>query len=108
MRRAQDPKGILPGRGDQAFLLIRPRSSCAAPCWLYPLGFGSCRGIGLAGIYTGGGKELHLLIRTISPPPPPPQSVVECGGMMALLCYLEFFSTSIQRIAVQAVANCCR
>ncbi|KDQ11912.1 hypothetical protein BOTBODRAFT_113824 [Botryobasidium botryosum FD-172 SS1] len=37
-----------------------------------------------------------------------PSAVVREGGLSALLNYLDFFSTSIQRTALQAAANCCR
>lgn len=37
-----------------------------------------------------------------------PGSVVREGGLTALLTYLDFFSTHVQRTAVTAAANCCR
>ena len=37
-----------------------------------------------------------------------PSAVVKEGGLGALLNYLDFFSTNVQRTAVNAAANCCR
>lgn len=37
-----------------------------------------------------------------------PSAVVKEGGLGALLNYLDFFSTNVQRTAVTAAANCCR
>lgn len=37
-----------------------------------------------------------------------PGAVVREGGLTALLSYLDFFSTNIQRTAVTAAAHCCR
>jgi len=37
-----------------------------------------------------------------------PGAVVREGGLTALLSYLDFFSTNVQRTAVTAAANCCR
>jgi E3 ubiquitin-protein ligase TRIP12 len=37
-----------------------------------------------------------------------PAAVVKEGGLGALLNYLDFFSTNVQRTAVTAAANCCR
>ncbi|KAI8445387.1 hypothetical protein BY996DRAFT_8474785 [Phakopsora pachyrhizi] len=36
-----------------------------------------------------------------------PSSIVREGGLTALLQYLDFFSTNVQRTAVTAAANCC-
>ncbi|KAI8453100.1 hypothetical protein BY996DRAFT_8502365 [Phakopsora pachyrhizi] len=36
-----------------------------------------------------------------------PSSIVSEGGLTALLQYLDFFSTNVQRTAVTAAANCC-
>lgn len=36
-----------------------------------------------------------------------PSSIVREGGLGALLTYLDFFSTHVQRTALTAVANCC-
>ncbi|KAH9821476.1 hypothetical protein DFH28DRAFT_1078835 [Melampsora americana] len=36
-----------------------------------------------------------------------PASIVREGGLTALLQYLDFFSTNVQRTAVTAAANCC-
>ncbi|OAV85666.1 hypothetical protein PTTG_30357 [Puccinia triticina 1-1 BBBD Race 1] len=36
-----------------------------------------------------------------------PSSIVWEGGLTALLQYLDFFSTNVQRTAVTAAANCC-
>lgn len=37
-----------------------------------------------------------------------PAAIVREGGLAALLNYLPFFSTNVQRTAVTAAANCCR
>ena len=37
-----------------------------------------------------------------------PSAIVKEGGLGALLNYLPFFSTNVQRTAVTAAANCCR
>lgn len=37
-----------------------------------------------------------------------PSAVVQAGGLSALLNFLPFFSTNVQRTAVTAAANCCR
>ncbi|KIJ55771.1 hypothetical protein M422DRAFT_152050 [Sphaerobolus stellatus SS14] len=37
-----------------------------------------------------------------------PSAIVREGGLAALLNYLDFFSTTVQRTALQAAANCCR
>ena len=37
-----------------------------------------------------------------------PSAIVREGGLTALLSYLPFFSTNVQRTAVTAAANCCR
>ena len=37
-----------------------------------------------------------------------PSAIVKSGGLAALLNYLPFFSTNVQRTAVTAAANCCR
>lgn len=37
-----------------------------------------------------------------------PHSIVREGGLTAILQYLDFFSTNVQRTAVTAAANCCR
>lgn len=37
-----------------------------------------------------------------------PGSIVSEGGLAALLNYLPFFPTAVQRAAVQAAANCCK
>lgn len=37
-----------------------------------------------------------------------PSAIVREGGLNALLNYLPFFSTNVQRTAVTAAANCCR
>ena len=37
-----------------------------------------------------------------------PSAIVRAGGLTALLSYLPFFSTNVQRTAVTAAANCCR
>ncbi|KAF8605840.1 hypothetical protein BDV93DRAFT_469584 [Ceratobasidium sp. AG-I] len=37
-----------------------------------------------------------------------PSAIVREGGLAALLNYLDFFSTNVQRTALQAAANCCR
>lgn len=37
-----------------------------------------------------------------------PIAIVREGGLGALLNYLDFFSTNVQRTAVTAAANCCR
>ncbi|KAK3805542.1 MAG: putative ubiquitin-protein ligase Ufd4 [Benniella sp.] len=37
-----------------------------------------------------------------------PQAVVKEGGLGAVLMYLDFFSTNVQRTAVKTAANCCR
>jgi E3 ubiquitin-protein ligase TRIP12 len=37
-----------------------------------------------------------------------PAAIVREGGLGALLNYLDFFSTHIQRVALQAASNCCR
>ena len=37
-----------------------------------------------------------------------PSAIVREGGLEALLRYLDFFSTNVQRTAVTAAANCCR
>ncbi|WVO12675.1 hypothetical protein L204_100280 [Cryptococcus depauperatus] len=37
-----------------------------------------------------------------------PSAIVREGGLGALLSYLPFFSTNVQRTAVTAAANCCR
>lgn len=37
-----------------------------------------------------------------------PSAIVREGGLSALLSYLDFFSTHVQRTALQAAANCCR
>lgn len=37
-----------------------------------------------------------------------PSAIVREGGLAALLNYLDFFSTHVQRTALQAAANCCR
>lgn len=37
-----------------------------------------------------------------------PNSIVRDGGLSALLTYLDFFSTHVQRNALVAVAHCCR
>lgn len=38
----------------------------------------------------------------------PLQPILACGGVNALLCFLDFFAASIQRVALRAVANVCR
>ena len=35
-----------------------------------------------------------------------PNAVIRAGGLQAVLSYLDFFATNIQRIAVQTAANC--
>ncbi|GAB1518382.1 Ubiquitin fusion degradation protein 4 [Rhizoctonia solani] len=37
-----------------------------------------------------------------------PSAIVREGGLAALLNFLDFFSTNVQRTALQAAANCCR
>ena len=37
-----------------------------------------------------------------------PQSVLHQGGLLAVLSFLDFFQTSVQRIAVATAANMCR
>ena len=37
-----------------------------------------------------------------------PRANVREGGFAALLTYLDFFSTAVQRTALQAASNCCR
>ncbi|KAF9135241.1 Ubiquitin fusion degradation protein 4 [Mortierella sp. 14UC] len=37
-----------------------------------------------------------------------PHAVVKEGGLSAVLMYLDFFSTNVQRTAVKTAANCCR
>ena len=37
-----------------------------------------------------------------------PQSVLRQGGLLAVLSFLDFFQTSVQRIAVATAANMCR
>ncbi|KAG8874928.1 Ubiquitin fusion degradation protein 4 [Tulasnella sp. 331] len=37
-----------------------------------------------------------------------PSAIVREGGLSALLNYLDFFSTNVQRTALRAAANCCR
>ncbi|KAG8830175.1 Ubiquitin fusion degradation protein 4 [Serendipita sp. 399] len=37
-----------------------------------------------------------------------PSAIVREGGLAALLNYLDFFSTHVQRTALQAASNCCR
>lgn len=37
-----------------------------------------------------------------------PSSIVREGGLQAMLQYLDFFSTHVQRTALKATANCCR
>jgi E3 ubiquitin-protein ligase TRIP12 len=37
-----------------------------------------------------------------------PSAIVREGGLAALLNYLDFFSTTVQRTALQAASNCCR
>ncbi|KAG0293113.1 Ubiquitin fusion degradation protein 4, partial [Dissophora globulifera] len=37
-----------------------------------------------------------------------PQAVVKEGGLTAVLMFLDFFSTNVQRTAVKTAANCCR
>ncbi|KAF8935048.1 Ubiquitin fusion degradation protein 4 [Dissophora ornata] len=37
-----------------------------------------------------------------------PQAVVKEGGLAAVLMFLDFFSTNVQRTAVKTAANCCR
>lgn len=37
----------------------------------------------------------------------PHQPILRAGGLGALLCFLDFFPTSIQRTALRAVANLC-
>ncbi|EJU03433.1 hypothetical protein DACRYDRAFT_77036 [Dacryopinax primogenitus] len=37
-----------------------------------------------------------------------PSAVARNGGLSALLTYLDFFSTNVQRTALSAAANCCR
>lgn len=37
-----------------------------------------------------------------------PSAIVREGGLSALLNYLDFFSTTVQRTALQAASNCCR
>ena len=37
-----------------------------------------------------------------------PSAIVREGGLAALLNYLPFFSTNVQRTAITAAANCCR
>ncbi|CEL61949.1 E3 ubiquitin-protein ligase TRIP12 [Rhizoctonia solani AG-1 IB] len=37
-----------------------------------------------------------------------PSAIVREGGLSALLNFLDFFSTNVQRTALQAAANCCR
>lgn len=37
-----------------------------------------------------------------------PLAIIREGGLGALLNYLDFFSTNVQRTAVTAAANCCR
>ncbi|KIO30590.1 hypothetical protein M407DRAFT_14294 [Tulasnella calospora MUT 4182] len=37
-----------------------------------------------------------------------PSAIVREGGLSALLNYLDFFSTNVQRTALQAASNCCR
>jgi E3 ubiquitin-protein ligase TRIP12 len=37
-----------------------------------------------------------------------PSAIVRENGLSALLNYLDFFSTHVQRTALQAAANCCR
>lgn len=37
-----------------------------------------------------------------------PHAVVKEGGLAAVLMFLDFFSTNVQRTAVKTAANCCR
>ncbi|KAG8933673.1 Ubiquitin fusion degradation protein 4 [Tulasnella sp. 418] len=37
-----------------------------------------------------------------------PSAIVREGGLSALLNYLDFFATNVQRTALQAASNCCR
>ncbi|KAG0045276.1 Ubiquitin fusion degradation protein 4 [Gryganskiella cystojenkinii] len=37
-----------------------------------------------------------------------PHAVVKEGGLAAVLTYMDFFSTNVQRTAVKTAANCCR
>ena len=37
-----------------------------------------------------------------------PSAIVREGGLAALLNYLDFFSTNVQRTALRAASNCCR
>ncbi|GBG69914.1 hypothetical protein CBR_g4741 [Chara braunii] len=37
-----------------------------------------------------------------------PTAVLRAGGLMAVLSYLDFFSTGVQRVAVSTAANICR
>eukprot|EP00245_Coleochaete_scutata_P015662 TRINITY_DN706_c0_g1_i1.p1 TRINITY_DN706_c0_g1~~TRINITY_DN706_c0_g1_i1.p1 ORF type:complete len:1941 (-),score=419.45 TRINITY_DN706_c0_g1_i1:667-6414(-) len=37
-----------------------------------------------------------------------PSAVLRAGGLMAVLSYLDFFSTGVQRVAVSTAANICR